>query len=25
MDPSNNIWVKLLRKKAQPIYEVEYY
>jgi hypothetical protein len=25
MDPRNNIWVKLLRKKAQPIYEVEYY
>jgi len=25
MDPRNNIWVRLLRKKAQPIYEVEYY
>jgi hypothetical protein len=25
MDPRNNVWVKLLRKKAQPIYEVEYY
>jgi hypothetical protein len=25
MDPRNNIWVKLLRKKTQPIYEVEYY
>jgi len=25
MDPRNNIWVKLLRKKAQPIHEVEYY
>jgi len=25
MDPRNNIWVKLLRRKAQPIYEVEYY
>jgi len=25
MDPRNNIWVKLLRKKAQPIYETEYY
>jgi hypothetical protein len=25
MDLRNNIWVKLLRKKAQPIYEVEYY
>jgi len=25
MDPRNNIWVKLLRKKMQPIYEVEYY
>jgi len=25
MDPRNNIWVRLLRKKVQPIYEVEYY
>jgi hypothetical protein len=25
MDPRNNIWVKLLRKKTQPMYEVEYY
>jgi len=25
MDPRNNIWVKLFRRKAQPIYEVEYY
>jgi len=25
MDPRNNIWVKLLRKKTQSIYEVEYY
>jgi len=25
MDPRNNIWVKLLRKKTQPVYEVEYY
>lgn len=25
MDLRRNIWVKILRKKAEPVYEVEYY
>ncbi|MCX8135715.1 hypothetical protein [Pyrobaculum aerophilum] len=25
MDPRKNIWVKILRKKQDPVYQVEYY